>query len=303
MRESLRLKKKELTELKNDCEREKQEILNLEKSSDHLKESIQQTKDLFDATYKKNVQVFSQKAKFRETLENEHELNKKTHQQKEIERKIKELKCDLANIEKEEANSAEEQKRTDYQNFMEEEYLKVKAEGVSNKPKKLSAEFEELQIKKENLDKDKDQSIEKIQALSAEWQKLNNELNEIVLNHEADRKINHREFERIELSLKEKNKQMNESEKILNNLEFIISSICGSVSRIGVMLDEEKTYVKPRQLKKHFDYFIIGIESRLKFITQQVFSEEKIRELSFKFPNFVSIYCKNKTSEDSDLWQ
>ena len=153
------------------------------------------------------------------------------------------------------------------------------------------------------MDKDKEQSIDKIQNLTAEWQRLNRELNDVVLNHESDRKINLREFERIELSLKEKNKQMNESEKILNNLETIISSICGSVSRIGIMLDEDKTYVKPRQLKKHFDYFIVGIENRLRFITQQMLTEEKLRELSFKFPNFVSIYCKNRNSEDSSIWQ
>ena len=133
--------------------------------------------------------------------------------------------------------------------------------------------------------------------LTAEWKKLNKELNEVVLNHEADRKINHREFERIEINLKEKNKQMNENEKILNNLEFVISAICGSISRIGVLLDEDKSYVKPRQLKKYFDYFITGIEKKINFISQFNFSEEKMTEVSANFPNFASIYCINKSQD------
>ena len=303
LKESLKSKQRDLNDLKGESEKEKQEIMNLEKNMEQLKEDIRLSKELYESTYRKNVQVFSQKTKFRETIDHEHELNKKNHKQKIIEKKIKELRSDLAAFEKDEMNWANEQKKVNYKRFMDEEYFMVKLRGVSNHPEQLNEEFEELQIKKENLDKDKEQSIDKIQNLTAEWQRLNRELNDVVLNHESDRKINLREFERIELSLKEKNKQMNESEKILNNLETIISSICGSVSRIGIMLDEDKTYVKPRQLKKHFDYFIVGIENRLRFITQQMLTEEKLRELSFKFPNFVSIYCKNRNSEDSSIWQ
>lgn len=280
VRESLRLKKKELSDLKNETEKEKQEIRDLEKQIENLKEEIKYSKDSYESTYKKTVETFSQKAKLKQKIEQEHELNKKNFKQRVIDKKIKEVKTDLTALEKKESYEIEKKKMDDHNDFVEEEYLKVKTAGVSNKPEELCEEFEELKVKKDNLGKDKDQSIEKIQALTDEWKKLTRELNEIVLHHEADRKINHREFERIEMNLKEKNKQMNENEKILNNLEFIISAICGSVSRIGILLDEDKTYVKPRQLKKHFDYFAIGIEKKINFIAQHGSIDDKLRDAS-----------------------
>lgn len=297
VREDLRLKKKELSDLKNEGERDKQEIRDLEKLAESLKEEIKFSRDQYETTYKKTVEIFSQKAKLKQKIEQEHELNKKNYKQKIIEKKIKEVKMDLAAFEKKESCELEKKKMEDHNNFVEEEYKNIKTKGVSNRPEELREEYEELKIKKENLGKDKEQSIDKIEMLTAEWKKLNKELNEVVLNHEADRRINHREFERIEMNLKEKNKQMNENEKILNNLEFVISAICGSVSRIGILLDEDKSYVKPRQLKKHFDYFITGIEKKINFISQYNFTEEKMREVSAYFPNFASIYCINKSQD------
>ena len=140
VREVLRLKKKELSDLKNEGEKDKQEIRDLERLADSLKEEIKFSKDQYETTYKKTVEIFSQKAKLKEKIEQEHELNKKNYKQKVIEKKIKEVKMELAAFEKKESCELEKKKMEDYNNLVEKEYKKIKKRGISNRPEELSEE-------------------------------------------------------------------------------------------------------------------------------------------------------------------